>query len=532
MALINCPECGKQISDRAASCIYCGYPLHKQQGEREITNIRNKESAIYEIKTPSYQRSYEPRRMKKKTSSVPKWLVILLLFIFYPVGVVLLWKHDDFKKIGKIFSTVILGIPFLLFLLFVVILTIPVDDSGIGNVENDEESGVFSATDNSKDSIGSYLEYLDTIVPEGEKLAIESDLYDNMESVEIMGKHGTIDYSWNDVGRVYLFTWTSNEDFTEKEYISFAKKLNKYFGHNATVKEQSFATGDTTHYYWVDTRNGCRVSLGHGSYWEEWDSFDYMNPDGDIMLVWNTDKDIPTKIDTENHTHGFSDATCDAPRTCYICGKIEGEALGHTPSEWSEWDINYDTAKTVREIVCTTCEEVIETQSENVTSFVKDGYFLLYPDAFADRFDDAFGDINGYSFESEIDRDESKSFYSDDNYLFYVIKDESRNVGMYSFSTDNGNAVLYRDQYAESTARGISILIEETDDVAPVVYATMLALNPELSSEEEEELYNGIFDNVGNRDGVSKNSINYVLYKENGYPGYHYFIVSALKEPN
>lgn len=27
MPLINCPECGKQISDSAAACPHCGYPL-------------------------------------------------------------------------------------------------------------------------------------------------------------------------------------------------------------------------------------------------------------------------------------------------------------------------------------------------------------------------------------------------------------------------------------------------------------------------------------------------------------------------
>lgn len=27
MALIKCPECGKEVSDKAAACIYCGYPL-------------------------------------------------------------------------------------------------------------------------------------------------------------------------------------------------------------------------------------------------------------------------------------------------------------------------------------------------------------------------------------------------------------------------------------------------------------------------------------------------------------------------
>lgn len=27
MALINCPECGKQISDKSKACIHCGYPM-------------------------------------------------------------------------------------------------------------------------------------------------------------------------------------------------------------------------------------------------------------------------------------------------------------------------------------------------------------------------------------------------------------------------------------------------------------------------------------------------------------------------
>ena len=30
MALIACPECGKEISNQAPACIHCGYPLSKQ----------------------------------------------------------------------------------------------------------------------------------------------------------------------------------------------------------------------------------------------------------------------------------------------------------------------------------------------------------------------------------------------------------------------------------------------------------------------------------------------------------------------
>ena len=29
MSIIKCPECGKDISDKAAACIYCGYPINK-----------------------------------------------------------------------------------------------------------------------------------------------------------------------------------------------------------------------------------------------------------------------------------------------------------------------------------------------------------------------------------------------------------------------------------------------------------------------------------------------------------------------
>lgn len=35
MALINCPECGKQISDKAISCPNCGIPINQQSQQAE-----------------------------------------------------------------------------------------------------------------------------------------------------------------------------------------------------------------------------------------------------------------------------------------------------------------------------------------------------------------------------------------------------------------------------------------------------------------------------------------------------------------
>ena len=36
MALIKCPECGKEVSDRAANCINCGFPLSSLRTDGEV----------------------------------------------------------------------------------------------------------------------------------------------------------------------------------------------------------------------------------------------------------------------------------------------------------------------------------------------------------------------------------------------------------------------------------------------------------------------------------------------------------------
>ena len=36
MALINCPECNKQISDKANSCPNCGYPISPSESNKKV----------------------------------------------------------------------------------------------------------------------------------------------------------------------------------------------------------------------------------------------------------------------------------------------------------------------------------------------------------------------------------------------------------------------------------------------------------------------------------------------------------------
>ena len=44
MALIHCPECGREVSDQAAACIHCGYPLAKAREERFALVLLSRDS--------------------------------------------------------------------------------------------------------------------------------------------------------------------------------------------------------------------------------------------------------------------------------------------------------------------------------------------------------------------------------------------------------------------------------------------------------------------------------------------------------
>ena len=53
MAMINCPECGKEISSNAESCPYCGSPVWKGQAKKQtvssyvtITSNKSKKTAL------------------------------------------------------------------------------------------------------------------------------------------------------------------------------------------------------------------------------------------------------------------------------------------------------------------------------------------------------------------------------------------------------------------------------------------------------------------------------------------------------
>lgn len=223
--------------------------------------------------------------------------------------------------------------------------------------------------------------------------------------------------------------------------------------------------------------------------------------------------------------------TCTEVSMCPDCGTTLAEALGHDPGDWTDWQTDYADAKYVKERVCKRCDAVIDSEEKPMDSFVADGRIAVHPAGFAERFEETSGGINGYSFNLKQETDDGKMFYDETNTLFCRIENEKedyKSIGMCQFNAPDGSLLSLKDDYTTSSMSGVSILIEDAWDASAIVVATVMALDPGLGYNEAFDLAEDIVDNVGNMDGLSSNSLKYVFYKNQGYPGYHYLLVSAV----
>jgi hypothetical protein len=51
MSLIKCPECQQEISDQAVTCIKCGHPFHKPDGQQQ-NDLNTAWSSVTKSRTP------------------------------------------------------------------------------------------------------------------------------------------------------------------------------------------------------------------------------------------------------------------------------------------------------------------------------------------------------------------------------------------------------------------------------------------------------------------------------------------------
>ena len=78
MALINCPECDREVSDKAPTCPHCGVPTPRPP-------IVESTSLEYKLQEEKRQQRLKDSKSKRITRAV--WVIILLVISFIVIRV-------------------------------------------------------------------------------------------------------------------------------------------------------------------------------------------------------------------------------------------------------------------------------------------------------------------------------------------------------------------------------------------------------------------------------------------------------------
>ena len=85
MALISCPECNKQISDKAKFCPHCGFPFIEERIDDLISNPKKDEKFEEKKNNNSYtkeEKKKENRMTVGYSQTKTALIILLLLYIF------------------------------------------------------------------------------------------------------------------------------------------------------------------------------------------------------------------------------------------------------------------------------------------------------------------------------------------------------------------------------------------------------------------------------------------------------------------
>ena len=93
MALIKCPECGRDISDKAKACIHCGYPIPRaQEHPAPAEPEQAKVAPVVEEPAPIEEQPVKPTMSNKQKTKI----ALIVLAIVVAIG--LIWAANNAHK--------------------------------------------------------------------------------------------------------------------------------------------------------------------------------------------------------------------------------------------------------------------------------------------------------------------------------------------------------------------------------------------------------------------------------------------------
>lgn len=328
MALINCKECGKEISDRASNCIYCGCPICKEEdstGKFDNTGNHGDVSSrtrIRKTKLKFYQKS---------------WFIILMLIVLFPVGLVLMWKNRKFHAAVRVILSVIWCAHFMFWSMMFIGLLLPCDHVWTEATASDPKTCLIcgetegeplfyeedtSGDDKTEASIDSYLNTNN----ENVKLELEAELetVENLFSLnykEILSEYPNAEFEFPDKEDRYDLNIAEN-------FAGLSGLYNVCISDDGTVWRVIFEPEDES----LATRSVVDViSASLGDYIDYDSEYDYYTWRTDNLEIeyWIEDRtyidwigeDLDVNKITENNKHNYNET--DSEESIPDSGVIE-----------------------------------------------------------------------------------------------------------------------------------------------------------------------------------------------------------------
>lgn len=174
--MILCPTCGNEINGNF--CSNCGYGIKANSMEctieeklepetEEMLKSINDGSSVDSI--PEDIVSQSVTGDNKKVVYKKTWFIIVCLIIFFPVGLFLMWKYADWKKVIKIVVTVVIGI------LFLIGICALADESTEYENNNTYTTSEEYATDEEEDEADNEEDIVDMFTSESDYSAVDYD---------------------------------------------------------------------------------------------------------------------------------------------------------------------------------------------------------------------------------------------------------------------------------------------------------------------------------------------------------------------
>lgn len=297
MALIKCPECGKEISDMSNICIHCGYPLKDMTSE--------------DVMSKKITQNSNGQTHKILFFGMIALLVIVLLFSIL--------TRSQPKPTNP-----------------------PTEETCTEESQNSDSSAISQ----SKANLKPYFDVLG-VKTKNNNLTVSQEFLANLSSLEFMGYLGTIEHGYSEPNCdfVDIMDWVSNAEISEKDYGHFIQSLNQYFDSEADLKSYDNLSKET--YHWVDYDELCMVYCWYNN--------------GAVCVRWHLKEELVsslTKATLPQTTFSANTPlTATSSKVCTECGKSATYAYKNPFSGKLE-DYCYTHYKEIKDIMSMMEEDV------------------------------------------------------------------------------------------------------------------------------------------------------------------------------